>query len=88
MTPEVEQLRQWKAEAMTVLGEWEQVWETAGRPGALGESKAVAVLDHYKRIAAVARKARSAAVDGFAFSWPVAHALAALTADDIEAVAE
>ena len=38
-----EALLAWKAEAMEVLGEWEQVWEAAGQPGRLGESKAKAV---------------------------------------------
>lgn len=40
---ELERLRAWKTEALQVLGEWEQVWEAAGRPGRLGESKAKAV---------------------------------------------
>jgi hypothetical protein len=40
---EIERLRQWKAEAVGVLGQWEAVWETAGRPGRLGFSKAAAV---------------------------------------------
>lgn len=40
---ELERLRAWKAEAMEVLGQWEQVWEAAGRPGPLGGSKAEAV---------------------------------------------
>lgn len=41
---EIESLRRWKAEAMTVLSEWEQVWEALGHPGFLGESKAAASL--------------------------------------------
>lgn len=40
---ELEQLRAWKAEAMEVLASWEKVWEAAGRPGPLGQSKALAV---------------------------------------------
>jgi hypothetical protein len=40
---ELDRLRWWKAEALTVLAEWERVWETAGRPGALGSSKAESV---------------------------------------------
>jgi hypothetical protein len=40
---ERDQLQQWKREAMMVLGEWETVWEAAGSPGRLGQSKAVAV---------------------------------------------
>lgn len=42
-TTELQRLRQWKAEATEVLTAWEQVWEAAGRPGRLGESKAKAV---------------------------------------------
>ena len=40
---EIIDLRRWKAEATVVLSEWDQVWEAAGRPGQLGESKAAAV---------------------------------------------
>ena len=40
---ELERLRAWKRDALTVLAEWELVWETAGCPGGLGESKAKAV---------------------------------------------
>lgn len=40
---ENERLRRWQAEAMTVLSEWEAVWEAAGSPGPLGGSKAAAV---------------------------------------------
>lgn len=43
MTAELEHLRLWKAEAMPVLSEWEQVWLAAGQPGPLGTSKAAAV---------------------------------------------
>lgn len=40
---ELDRLRAWKREALAVLAEWEKVWEAAGRPGVLGESKATAV---------------------------------------------
>jgi hypothetical protein len=43
-TDELQRLRAWKAEAIEVIGSWEQVWEALGRPGRLGESKAAAVL--------------------------------------------
>ncbi len=43
LADELAQLRAWKAEAMEVLGQWERVWEAAGRPGPLGGSKAEAV---------------------------------------------
>ena len=41
----------WKAEALEVLAEWDECWDAAGRPGQLGESKAVAVrrlLEHWR----------------------------------------
>lgn len=37
---ELDQLRQWKSEAITVLNEWDDVFEALGPPGKLGESKA------------------------------------------------
>lgn len=43
---EIERLRAWKAEATTVINQWEAVWEAAGRPGRLGESKAEATRVH------------------------------------------
>jgi len=46
---DMESLRRWKAEATTVLAEWEQVWEALGHPGFLGESKAAASLRHIAR---------------------------------------
>jgi len=42
---ELDRLRAWKAEATAVLELWEQVWEAAGRPGQLGASKALSVLE-------------------------------------------
>ena len=39
----IEELERWNAEGLTVLTEWENVWERAGRPGSLGSSKALAV---------------------------------------------
>lgn len=41
---EVQDARRWKAEALQVLGGWEQVWIAAGEPGALGSSKYEATL--------------------------------------------
>ena len=49
---EVERLRRWKAEAMTVLADWEAVYEAAGKPGPLGVSKARAVLAEVERLRA------------------------------------
>jgi hypothetical protein len=40
---EIDRLRRWKAEATTVIAEWDAVWESIGRPG-LGETRAAAVL--------------------------------------------
>lgn len=37
---EVERLRRWKCEAEIVMGEWEQLYESLGRPGTFGGSKA------------------------------------------------
>jgi hypothetical protein len=44
----IRSLRRWKAEAMEVLTAWEDVWETAGRPGRLGHSKAKGVRDYIR----------------------------------------
>ena len=41
---QVRELERWKAEGMVVLAEWDRVWEALGRPGRLGESKALSVL--------------------------------------------
>lgn len=47
---ELERLATWKAEALTVSSEWEKTWESAGRPGKLGSSKAVGVRDEIERL--------------------------------------
>lgn len=41
---EVEDLRRWKAEATAVIAEWDQLWEQAGRPGRLGDTRAAGLL--------------------------------------------
>ena len=46
-------LQAWKTEATTVLAAWEEVWVTAGQPGPLGGSKAVAVKAVIERLNAV-----------------------------------
>jgi hypothetical protein len=56
---EVERLREWKAEAMTVLGDWEAVWEAAGRPGQLGGSKAQGVREWVGEVVALLARADS-----------------------------
>lgn len=40
---EIDRLRRWKAEATQVIDEWDRVWDAAGRPGPLGETKAETV---------------------------------------------
>lgn len=45
---EILRLAAWKAEAMTVLGQWDRVWEAAGKPGLLGDSTAEATLSRVK----------------------------------------
>lgn len=42
---QVRDLQAWKESAMTVLGEWEEVWEAVGKPGRLGASKAMSVRE-------------------------------------------
>lgn len=46
---EIERLRRWKAEATTVLVEWDAVWECAGK-GILGESKQRGVVAELGRL--------------------------------------
>jgi hypothetical protein len=41
---ELGHLRRWKAEALTVLAEWDRVHEALGSPGRLGQSKAAACV--------------------------------------------
>ena len=43
---ERDKLARWKAEAKIVLAGWNQLWEDAGRPGALGESTSAATAKH------------------------------------------
>jgi hypothetical protein len=42
---EIDRLRAWKIEAIVTLSAWADVWKASGRPGALGSSKAAAVLE-------------------------------------------
>lgn len=55
---ELERLRGWKAQAMTVLSEWEETWIAAGRPGRPGTSKAVSVRAELERLRAAGRAER------------------------------
>ncbi|MDA1178796.1 MAG: hypothetical protein O2931_08380 [Planctomycetota bacterium] len=45
---QIRELEAWKESAMTVLGEWDEVWEAAGRPGRLGASKAVSLREYLR----------------------------------------
>lgn len=47
---EVERLRRWKREAMLVMGDWEQLYETLGRPGMIGQSKAYGAASYVGRL--------------------------------------
>lgn len=47
---EIERLRRWKAEAITVIEGWEAVWEAAGKPGVLGQSKSLGLLGELGRL--------------------------------------
>ncbi len=47
---ERDKLARWKGEAMTVLAGWNQLWEDACRPGALGESVSAATAKHIKAL--------------------------------------
>lgn len=49
---EFDRLTVWKAEALEVLAEWEQVYESLGSPGPLGASKAKAALAAVERLKA------------------------------------
>jgi hypothetical protein len=52
LTAEVERLRGWKASAITVISEWEDVWVALGKPGPLGASKAANTLAEVERLTA------------------------------------
>ncbi len=41
---EIDRLRRWKSEAECVIEEWDQLWEEAGCPGQLGQTKAAGLL--------------------------------------------
>ena len=43
-------LLRWKDEALTVLSQWEKVWQAAGRPGPLGRSMAENTADEIARL--------------------------------------
>lgn len=47
---EIERLRRWKAGAITVIKDWEAVWEAAGFPGVLGQTKSLGLLGELSRL--------------------------------------
>ncbi len=51
---ELEQLRDWKAQAMQVLAGWEAVWEAAGRLGKPGSVKSASVRAEMARLRGLA----------------------------------
>jgi len=83
---EIDRLRAWKAEALVVLAEWDEVWVAAGKPGPLGTSKAAGLqrllpdLDHLRRAAEACRNANTDAW----FQWVPAYldTLSTPTVDD------
>jgi hypothetical protein len=70
---EVARLRDWKAEALTVLADWEAVYEVLGRPGPLGASKAFAALVEVKSLRE--REARVRAVCDAEWDWKAGRSL-------------
>jgi hypothetical protein len=42
----IERLEQWKADAITILDGWDDVWEAAGKPGPWGASKHESTRDY------------------------------------------
>jgi hypothetical protein len=55
---ELDRLRRWKQEAITVLGGWEECWIAAGSPGPLGESRAVNTRDRIAALQAEVQRLR------------------------------
>jgi len=47
---EIDRLRQWKSEAITVLSGWDDVFGALGSPGKLGESKSAAAKAEIDRL--------------------------------------
>jgi hypothetical protein len=44
-----QKLEDWKESALSVLSEWDEVWEAAGKPGILGASKAASVREYISK---------------------------------------
>lgn len=59
LSDENARLAEWKESATQVLGEWDAVWEAAGKPGPLGSSKADNTRWAVERLAATVDAIRS-----------------------------
>jgi hypothetical protein len=75
---DVLELRAWKESAMSVLSEWDQVWETLGRPGRLGDSIAAASKKEVERIRGLIRDGGCPVVSGSCPDRPVNPKIAKL----------
>lgn len=49
---EIHALLRWKGEATLALSRWDRVWEDAGQPGMLGDTKWFAVSTHIRTLQA------------------------------------
>lgn len=78
---EIERLQNWKIQALIVLNKWDDVWDVAGFPGALGMSKAECVADEIRRLRAMT--AEQALVHD---AWLTERSLADQLADALRAV--
>lgn len=46
----IDRLEGWKAQALSVLNDWDKAWVAAGHPGPLGSSKALATAAEIERL--------------------------------------
>lgn len=51
---EIDRLRRWRSESLTLLSQWHSVWEALGEPGRLGDNIAVASKTEVERLRAYA----------------------------------
>ena len=82
---ELVRLRAWKKSAMTVLAEWDRVFESLGSPGKLGEPKAVASKREAERLRDVERllKLTGGSLSNIAYNLAQRSAGYGLTDSDI-----
>lgn len=64
------ELKAWKESAMSVMAEWDKVYEALGRPGFIGSSMAASSLDEVKQL----RQTIQALVDALEWSSDLAAA--------------